>query len=139
MAYTGVTRRASEVVAKQLARVNDNTQTLLRMRALVDEGWTVLTGNGPLDAFGVLLHESWLAKRSLDAGVSGVSGDFIDEVYVRGIAAGALGGKLLGAGGGGFLLFFAPPERHPMLRAAMAELQTVPITIDAPGSSIVFS
>jgi D-glycero-alpha-D-manno-heptose-7-phosphate kinase len=136
MVYTGVTRRASEVVAKQLARVHDNTQTLLRMRALVDEGWNLLTGNGPLDAFGALLHESWQAKRSLDAGVSG---DFIDQLYARGIAAGALGGKLLGAGGGGFLLFFAPPERHDRLRSALGELNHVALAIDAPGSQIVYS
>lgn len=136
MVYTGVTRRASEVVAKQLAKVNDNTATLLRMRALVDIGWDVLTGDGPIEAFGDLLDESWRAKRSLDAGVSG---DFIDELYARGLTAGALGGKLLGAGGGGFLLFFAPPERHAKLRTTLGELNHVDLNIDAPGSQIVYS
>lgn len=134
--FTGITRRASEVVAKQLARVNDNTATLLHMRRLVDAGWNVLTSSGPIEQFGSLLHESWQAKRSLDAGVSG---DVIDELYARGIAAGALGGKLLGAGGGGFLLFFAPPERHDRLRSALGELNHVPFSIDAPGSQIVYA
>src|SRR4029078_6205157 len=100
LVFTRITRRASDVVAPQMRRGGDNIPTLRRMRAMVDEGVNLLTGSQPLEAFGTLLHQSWLAKHSLD---SGVSNSEIDALYERGLQAGALGGKLLGAGGGGFL------------------------------------
>jgi D-glycero-alpha-D-manno-heptose-7-phosphate kinase len=134
--FTGIRRKASEVVAAQLQKVGDNRAVLQRMRLMVDEGWDILTSGRPLSAFGELLHEAWMAKRSLDGGVSKAE---IDALYDAGLHAGALGGKLLGAGGGGFLLFFAPPERHPALRAAFRELQTLEVKINAPGSQIIFS
>lgn len=134
--FTGITRRAADVVGKQLARVGDNSATLQRMRAMVDQGWNILTSGRSLEHFGALLHESWQAKRSLD---SGVSGDEIDTLYQRGIDAGAFGGKLLGAGGGGFLLFFAPPEKHASLRAAFGDRQTVSVCINTPGSQIIYA
>ena len=134
--YTGITRKASEVVAKQLQRVDLNTETLRRMRAMVDEGWDILTSNRTLNEFGQLLHRAWQAKRSLDAGVSNSE---IDVRYRQGLEAGALGGKLLGAGGGGFLLFFAPPEAHPRLQAAFPAHQILDVKINAPGSQIIFS
>jgi galactokinase/mevalonate kinase-like predicted kinase len=83
---------------------------------MVDDGWDILTGNRPLAEFGALLHRAWLAKRSLDCGISNLE---IDKIYQMGIEAGAWGGKLLGAGAGGFMLFFAPPELHTALPAAM--------------------
>ena len=134
--YTGITRKASEVVAKQLQRVDLNTETLRRMRAMVDEGWDILTSNRTLNEFGQLLHRAWQAKRSLDAGVSNSE---IDVRYRQGLEAGALGGKLLGAGGGGFLLFFAPPETHNRLRAAFTNHQILNVNVNAPGSQIIFS
>ena len=76
---------------------------------LVDEAVTVLTGHGGINAFGELLREAWLEKRSLGVQVSNTT---IDEIYAEACAAGAIGGKLLGAGGGGFLLLFVPPERQ---------------------------
>jgi len=134
--YTGITRKASEVVAKQLQRVDLNTETLRRMRAMVDEGWDILASNRTLNEFGQLLHRAWQAKRSLDAGVSNSE---IDVRYRQGLEAGALGGKLLGAGGGGFLLFFAPPETHNRLRAAFTNHQILNVNVNAPGSQIIFS
>jgi D-glycero-alpha-D-manno-heptose-7-phosphate kinase len=134
--FTGIRRKASEVVAAQLQRVGDNRAVLQRMRAMVDEGWDILTTGQPLSAFGELLHEAWTAKKSLDGGVSKAE---IDAMYDAGLRAGALGGKLLGAGGGGFLLFFAPPEAHPALRETFRELQTLEVKINAPGSQIIFS
>jgi D-glycero-alpha-D-manno-heptose-7-phosphate kinase len=134
--FTGITRRANEVVSKQLARVADNTDTLKRMRVMVDRGWDILTSNQSLERFGKLLHESWQAKRSLD---SSVSGNEIDELYALGMNAGAWGGKLLGAGGGGFVLFFAPPERHGAVRKALCHRQVISVATNAPGSQIIFS
>lgn len=136
LVFTRITRRANDVVAPQLARVADNTDTLRQMRRMVDAGWDLLTTNAPLERFGQQLHEAWLAKRGLDAGVSNTD---IDEIYQRGKDAGAWGGKLLGAGGGGFVLFFAPPERHEALRAAFAGKPILSVRTNAPGAQIIFS
>lgn len=134
--FTGIKRRASEVVAQQLDKVADNTDTLKQMRKMVDEGWDILTGNRPLSAFGNLLHQAWIAKRSLSQVISNSE---IDRLYQQGLEGGAWGGKLLGAGAGGFLLFFAPPETHPRLRSIFGDKQVLKVKINAPGSEIIFS
>ena len=103
---------------------------------MVDRGWAILCGNEPLSAFGKLLHDAWIAKQSLDEGVSNT---LINEMYELGLRNGALGGKLLGAGGGGFLLFFAPPEMHGSLANAFSQSQMLRFKIDAPGSEVIFS
>ena len=100
------------------------------------DGYEILTGDKPLTEFGELLHQAWVAKRSLDGGVSNPA---IDEMYEQGLKAGALGGKLLGAGGGGFILFFAPPETHPRLQQVFADKQTLSVKLNAMGSQIIFS
>ncbi len=134
--FTGIKRKAANVVEKQLKRVADNTEILKEMRKMVDKGWDILTSNQSLTAFGELLHQAWLAKRSLDTGISNAE---IDEIYRLGIDAGALGGKLLGAGAGGFMLFFAPPEVHPQLQSVFINHQILSVKINAPGSQIIFS
>ena len=136
LVYTGITRRAADVVEQQLRRLSENRATLRRMRAMADRGWGVLTSARPLSEFGELLHEAWQAKRGLDGSVSNPE---IDRLYQTGIGAGALGGKLLGAGGGGFLAFFAPPESRASLRAALAPHPILDFAIGAPGSEIIFS
>lgn len=133
--YTGTKRRAADLEAKKVKGFAANRQTLLGMRRMVDEGYDLLTGRGSLEAFGELLHQAWLAKRTLEAGVSTTE---IDKYYATGLDAGAWGGKLLGAGGGGFLLFIAPPERHEDLRRAFQERPRLQVRINAPGSQIVF-
>jgi D-glycero-alpha-D-manno-heptose-7-phosphate kinase len=134
--FSGITRKAADVAGNQLRRLGDNRATLGRMRAMVDEGWDILTGGRPLCEFGQLLHQGWQAKRSLDGGVSSPE---IDEMYRTGLDHGALGGKLLGAGGGGFLLLFAPPEAHDALREAFAGRRNLRVNINAPGSQIIFA
>lgn len=134
--FTGIRRKASDVVAKQLQKIADNTSTLKLMRSMVDEGWNILTSNRSLSDFGELLHRSWLAKRSLDGGISNPE---IDKIYHMGRDAGAFGGKLLGAGAGGFMLFFAPPESHPEIEKAFANHQILNIKTNAPASQIIFS
>jgi|SRR5579862_9240971 len=135
LVFTSMRRRAAEVAAAQLKRVDVNKPTLRRMRGMVDEGWRILTENGDLSEFGQLLDQAWQEKRSLDGGVTNRE---IDDMYRRGRDAGAWGGKLLGAGGGGFLLLFAPPERHAGLREAFATYPMLTVGIQAPGSQIIF-
>ena len=132
--FTGIKRRAEELAARQVKRVGQNRQRLVEMRGLVDEGYDVLAGGGDLTAFGELLHRSWLLKRELD---SAISNDTIDEVYQAGLEAGALGGKLLGAGGGGFLLLFVPPDRRAAVELRLGHLQQVDFRVNAPGSQVV--
>jgi D-glycero-alpha-D-manno-heptose-7-phosphate kinase len=134
--FTGITRRAAEVVAGQLERVQANAAALHAMRAMVDRGAEILIGDRPLAEFGALLHQAWEAKRSLS---NDVSNGEIDRMYAAGRQAGAWGGKLLGAGGGGFLLFFAPPEKHPNLQQAFAGYQQLRVKLNAPGSQIIFA
>jgi D-glycero-alpha-D-manno-heptose-7-phosphate kinase len=136
LVFTGVTRKAADVVAKQLQKVGDNAATLKVMRGMVDDGWDILTGNRPFSEFGELLHQAWIAKRSLDGGVSSSQ---IDDMYKMGLSAGAWGGKLLGAGGGGFLLFFSPPEKHKQLKEVFVNYQVLDFKINAAGSQIIFS
>jgi len=136
LVFTGIKRKASDVVAHQLKRVDQNTHTLRNMRGMVFEGFNILTSKRPLREFGELLDQAWQAKRSLDGGVSNTE---IDDMYQRGLDAGAWGGKLLGAGGGGFLLFFAPPRAHGRLRKTFAGQQLLQAKLNAPGSQIIFS
>ena len=136
MFFTGLTRQAQEVEKKKLQNLPANEQTLKAMLQLVDRAHDALCGSGSLSAFGALLHETWEEKRRLDAGVSAPQ---IDRLYETGRAAGALGGKLLGAGGGGFMLFFVPPERQDAVRRALAGYHEVAFSLNAPGSTIVHS
>jgi D-glycero-alpha-D-manno-heptose-7-phosphate kinase len=88
-----------------------------------------------LDTFGEVLHEGWVRKREL---ASGISNPEIDSWYEQARAAGAHGGKILGAGGGGFLLLYAPEERHPAILAALPELRPTPIRFEPQGSKIIY-
>jgi D-glycero-alpha-D-manno-heptose-7-phosphate kinase len=135
LVFTGIRRKASDVVAKQLQRVGPNTATLRVMRAMVQQAQEILTSQRPLSELGELLHTAWVAKRSLDDGVSSTE---IDSIYERGRKAGALGGKLLGAGGGGFLLLFVRPEDQTRVREALGRLLCVPFRFESSGSHIAF-
>lgn len=105
------------------------------MLQLVDEAEAILTNScRSLDDFGRLLHESWQIKRTLTQKITNAN---IDEIYQAGLSAGALGGKLLGAGGGGFMLFFVPPERRQALRAKLKDLLCVPFSFSSRGSHVV--
>lgn len=135
VAFTGVKRRAANIETRKLRGFQHNEATLRRMRAMVDAGRNILCGPASLEEFGRLLHESWLAKRSLEATVSNTE---IDDLYREGLAAGAWGGKLLGAGGGGFVVFVAPPEAHNNIRSKLASKYILDIKLNAPGSEIIF-
>ncbi len=132
--FTGIKRRAETLAARQVDRVAQNLDRLAALRRLVDDGYDVLVNQGSMARFGELLHKSWLLKRDLD---SAISNDTVDEIYRAGREAGALGGKLLGAGGGGFLLLFVPPERKPSVRQRLAHLQEVDFKTNARGTHVV--
>ena len=105
------------------------------MLQFVDQAESIVSSpNRSLHEFGRLLHEGWQIKRMLTQKISNVS---IDEIYEAGLNAGALGGKLLGAGGGGFMLFFVPPEKREALRARLKKLLCVPFTLSSKGSDVV--
>jgi D-glycero-alpha-D-manno-heptose-7-phosphate kinase len=132
--FTGIKRRAEDLAKAQVKRVDQNLDRLLRMRHMVDQGFDILAGGKPLARFGELLHESWMMKRELDASISNST---IDELYDAGMDAGAIGGKLLGAGGGGFLLFFVPPEKRLAVQERLSHLAEVDFRVNAPGSHVV--
>lgn len=105
------------------------------MLQLVDEAEEIVRNpNQPIEDFGRLLHEGWQIKRSLTNKITNAN---IDEIYEAGRSAGAVGGKLLGAGGGGFMLFFVPPERRQALRERLKNLLCVPFAFDSKGSHVV--
>lgn len=132
--YTGIKRRAADIAARQIAKTEVNRDRLKRMREMVDDGFNILTGNGDLIKFGLLLHEAWCLKCELD---ESVSNEVIREIYKEGLEAGAIGGKLLGAGGGGFLLFFVPPDKRQSVCERLKHLQEIPVSINAPGTQII--
>jgi D-glycero-alpha-D-manno-heptose-7-phosphate kinase len=133
--FTGFSRYSSEVVAEQLENIPQKGKELAEMAAMVGQGLRILTG-GDLADFGRLLHESWLLKRSLSRRVSTPE---IDAMYATARKAGATGGKLAGAGGGGFLLLFVEADRREAVRKALANLLHVPFDLDHAGSQIIFS
>lgn len=134
MFFTGFTRFSSEMQREN--RVADKTVLLKEMLALVDEAEAALTDKArPLSDFGHLLDETWRLKRGTG---SRVSTGPIDELYERGMAAGALGGKLLGAGGGGFLVFFAEPDARDSVRAALSDLLHIPFEFESDGTRVVY-
>ena len=136
MFFTGITRSAGDVEKRKLDNLPNVQDQLKRMLCLVDEAHHILTGNRDLSAFGVLLDRTWREKRMLAANVSNPT---IDAMYGSALAAGALGGKVLGAGGGGFLLLFVPRERQASVRHALKDYYEVPFSMSARGSSVVHS
>jgi D-glycero-alpha-D-manno-heptose-7-phosphate kinase len=132
--FTGIRRHASHVAAKQVEKIVTNAGQLHCLRKLVDNGYSLLAGNKSLAEFGRRLDEGWKLKTQLDGAVSN---PVITDIYRRGLEAGALGGKLLGAGGGGFMLFFVPPERRNRVCAALGDLEEIPIRVNAPGTQII--
>ena len=132
--YTNQTRRAERVLSEEESRIETNFSVLTRMRDLVDEGIEALQ-KGALDSFGSLLHQSWQFKKGLAAGIS--SGG-IDSFYSRALDAGALGGKITGAGGGGFLLLYCNPEFQGRVREALSELKQLPFRFEEQGTTVLF-
>jgi len=135
MFFTGFTRLSSDIQKVNALDRRDKIQQLKEMHALVDEAERVLTNrNAGMDEFGRLLDYTWKLKRQTGAAVST---DSIDELYAAGINAGALGGKLLGAGGGGFLVFYVQPEKQPAVKEAMKSLMHIPFSFENGGTQVI--
>jgi D-glycero-alpha-D-manno-heptose-7-phosphate kinase len=136
LCFTGFARTASAVAQKQIEQTHLKTQELLAMRELCEKALVVLTdANKPISEFGQLLDSQWRIKRKL---TDLISNNQIDEIYNKGMESGAIGGKLLGAGSGGFMLFFAPPNKHGDIRAALRDKLFVPFRFENTGSKIVY-
>ena len=135
MFFTGFTRFSSDVQKANFAGKKDKTAQLKEMLSLVDEAERVLTDKETsLDEFGRLMDHTWKLKRQTGAAVST---DSIDGLYAKGMAGGALGGKLLGAGGGGFLVFYVEPDKQEAVRKAMQKLMYIPFEFENGGTRVI--
>lgn len=133
--YTGITRHASSIAAAQISAIPERQNELHGMRKMVDLGTDILVGHGDLADFGLLLHEAWRLKSSIS---DKIAPPFVNDIYDRAMQAGALGGKLLGAGGGGFMMFVVRPDDHPKVLEALSELLVVPVEFERSGTQIIF-
>jgi D-glycero-alpha-D-manno-heptose-7-phosphate kinase len=133
--FSGISRNSSDLAAVQMQAVSSNESILREMMETVDMGIDVLTGSNSIEHFGYLLHHSWQLKKSLS---SLISNDITEHIYDTARKSGALGGKVLGAGGGGFMLIFAKPEKQPAIRKALEGFLEVPFRFETSGTQIIF-
>jgi len=133
--YTGIVRTASTIAATYVTDLGSKRRQLRILRDMVDESIELLASGRAIEGFGTLLDEAWATKKSLG---SGISTDDVDDAYSRAKAAGAIGGKITGAGGGGFLLLFVPPAQQAAVAEALPELVQVPFRFESQGSQIIF-
>lgn len=137
MFYTGIARFAHQVLEEQIQNIQQQkiTPNMKEIKALVNKGLELLSSNNSLDKFGALMHETWLMKRGLS---SAISNDFLDDIYQRALDGGALGGKLLGAGGGGFFVFYVPDSKQESVLEALHDLHQIPFKFEQEGTSIIY-
>lgn len=134
--FTGTVRTSSIIAKSYVSSLSDKKNYFLKVPDMVSEAYTLLMAKRfDAQAFGGLLHEAWEIKRGISRGISNPR---IDQYYRTACKAGALGGKILGAGGGGFMLFFVPPERRKRVRLALKNLLEIPFEIDRLGSQVIF-
>lgn len=133
--FTGFSHMSAAVQEKVKENFQDKIRRLQDMKGMVGEAQRILTGKGNLTEFGHLLHESWQIKRSLSGGIS--TGE-IDAMYEAAFKAGAEGGKLLGSGGGGFLLFYVEKDKKPYVKKALDKLLYVPFSFETGGTRIIY-
>jgi D-glycero-alpha-D-manno-heptose-7-phosphate kinase len=133
--FTGISRTASDIAADKIKSIPHKKQELHAMHQMVDEAIRILSLGNDMTDFGRLLHESWMLKRQISTSISPA---FVDDIYEKARKAGAIGGKVLGAGGGGFMLFFVKPEHKPQLCEALKDLLLIPFQFESNGSQIIF-
>jgi D-glycero-alpha-D-manno-heptose-7-phosphate kinase len=133
--FTGISRFSLEVAKSQVSNIKNCHSQMSELYDMVGEGSSILSNiNTPIDEFGKLLHKAWEIKRSLSDKITNLK---IDKLYNAAINAGAIGGKVLGAGGGGFVLFFVKPENQNKVKIALANLTFVPFKFENTGSKVV--
>ena len=136
MYFTGFSRLSSEVAKYQIKAIPNKKKELKEMHEMVEEAVNILNSNhNSFDDFGKLLHEGWKVKRGL---TDKISTPYVDQIYETAKRAGASGGKLLGAGGGGFMIFFVKPELQPKFKEKLKKLLYVPVKFEYLGSQIVY-
>lgn len=133
--FTGISRRSSTILGEQTNNIQDRSAELRELKQMAHQARCDLE-SGNLDHLGALIHQSWELKKRL---AGGVSNEKINEMYESARCAGALGGKLTGAGGGGFLLLYVPYERQNHVRAALTGLQELPFRLEADGTKVIFN
>ena len=133
--YTGTSRLGSDIAKSVTKNFSLRSAELKSMRVMVDRGLGILSGTSSLEDFGKLLHESWMLKRELSHDISNST---IDEIYRNALDNGAIGGKLSGAGGSGFMLFYVPIAKQPHFLSAMHPYICVPFSFSQSGSSIIY-
>jgi len=133
--YTGIARTASAIAGSYVPDISSREHEIREITDMVDEGISVLNSRQDIIRFGELLHRAWESKRNMSAMISN---SHVDEIYQRAQTAGAAGGKLLGAGGGGFMLLFARPSQQEKIREALGNLIQVPFKFETSGSQIIF-
>jgi D-glycero-alpha-D-manno-heptose-7-phosphate kinase len=132
--YTGTSRLASEIAADVVTNMESKQEKLRQMRSFVDQALGILSGDGSLDDFGCLLHENWMLKRELSKMITNPT---IDGIYNTAIENGALGGKLLGAGASGFMVFYVPCDKQQSVKNALVSYLHVPFNFESQGSTLV--
>ena len=133
--FTGVSRRAGNILQEQKENIKDRITVLREMKQMVYEARKVLT-DGDFDAFGLLMHESWKLKKRLAGTITNGS---INDLYELARHSGAIGGKITGAGGGGFLLLYVPYEKQSAVRNALCGLQELPFRLESDGTKVIFN
>jgi len=133
--FTGVSRYSSEIAHEQVKNTNNNKKELSAMAEMTNRAIEILNSNSDIIEFGKLLHESWQLKKRLS---ERISNSVIDKMYQRALSNGAVGGKILGAGGGGFMLLFVPPEKQNKLRRAFKDFLEVKFAFEKDGSQIIY-
>ena len=133
--FTGMARTAEEVAKSYVVNIEEREKQFRSMQKMVVEAIAILAGSGSIEDFGKLLHEAWLEKSSLS---KIVSNPYVDKMYSVARKMGALGGKLCGAGGGGFMLLFVPPEKQHTLKKKFEKLVHVPFDFEQGGTQIIF-
>lgn len=134
MLYTGTSRLSSEVAGDVIGNIDKKVKVLHQMHGMVDKALAILNGEGSLDDFGRMLNETWMLKRSLS---DQISNSTIDKIYDSAIKNGALGGKLLGAGSSGFMIFYVPPDKQKKVKEALPGFLHVPFKFESNGSIII--
>ena len=134
--FSGQSRFSGEIAKSQTDRLPENIETLHKMRSLTDEGERILTSSSSLDCFGELLDYSWKLKTTL---ADNITTDEINTLYETALKNGAVGGKLLGAGGGGFILLYVPEKYQSKIRTALDRYMFVPFSFENEGTKILYS
>lgn len=133
--YTGITRRSDDILVEQKQNIYDRMEVLSEMKEIAFEARNVLT-SGNLESFGTLLNDSWKLKKQL---ASQITNGRLDDMYQAALRAGATGGKITGAGGGGFLLLYCPKANQERVRKALSQMQELPFRLEADGTKVILN